>query len=68
MSLKNFHILFIIVSIVFSAGFGLWCLLTEDGASQAGAPVMGAISLAAAAGLMVYVLKIPSMLRTKEAH
>jgi len=65
MSLKHFHIFFIVVSIVFSTAFGLWCLFTDDGASQAGSTVMGAISLAVAAGLVIYVFRIPGKLQEK---
>ena len=48
MSLKHFHILFIAISILLAAGFGLWCFLTERGAAVAGSEVMGAVSLVAA--------------------
>ena len=58
MSLKNFHIFFIIISIIVIAGFGVWCFVTEDGASLTGAAAMGVISLVVAVGLVVYLVKI----------
>jgi hypothetical protein len=61
MSLKIFHIFFILVSLVVTGSFGLWCFLTEDGASLAGAKWMGTISLIVTAALAIYVMKIPSL-------
>jgi hypothetical protein len=63
MSLKHFHIFFIVASIALTAGFGLWCFLTEDGAALAGSKWMGSISLVAAVALVVYILRIPAKLR-----
>jgi hypothetical protein len=65
MSLKNFHIFFIVVSIVFSAGFGIWCLFSQDGASRAGARVMGTASLIAAVGLVMYLFRLVKKLQEK---
>ena len=56
MSLKNFHIIFILVCLVLSAGFGFWCLGTEPGKSVEGSLFMGIASIAAAAGLVIYGL------------
>jgi hypothetical protein len=63
MSLKHFHIFFIAASIVLTAGFGLWCFLTEDGTGLAGSKWMGSVSLIATVALVVYVLRIPAKLR-----
>ena len=57
MSLKNFHILFIMLSIVTSLGFGFWCLGTEAGASVSGSTAMGVVSLVAAVALVIYGVK-----------
>ena len=54
MSLRGFHIFFIVISIALAVGFGLWCFSAEKAASVAGAEVMGVISLIAAGILVVY--------------
>ncbi len=57
MSLKHFHIFFIMISVVMAAGFGFWCFLTDVGSAVAGSTVMGAVSLVAAVGLVIYGIK-----------
>ena len=47
MSLKWFHLVFITLSVLISIGFGVWGLFNEY-------PVLGALSLVASAGLVVY--------------
>ena len=47
MSLKWFHIVFIALSMLVSLGFGLWGLFNQQ-------VVLGALSLAASAGLVIY--------------
>jgi hypothetical protein len=47
MSLKWFHIVFITLSVLVSLGFGVWGLFNHQVA-------LGAASLAASAGLVVY--------------
>jgi hypothetical protein len=47
MSLKWFHIVFISLSVVLSVWFGVWGLFNDQ-------VVLGAISLGASAGLVVY--------------
>jgi hypothetical protein len=47
LSLKSFHLFFIALSIVLSAGFGMWGLLNHY-------VVLGALSLVFAALLVVY--------------
>ena len=56
MDLKNFHILFIIASVVVALGFGLWCFFTEAGTATAGSTVMGTISVIVAAALVIYAV------------
>lgn len=57
MSLKNFHLLFIILAVIITAGFGLWCFFTEAGSKVTGSWAMGLVSLAAAVGLVIYGVK-----------
>ena len=54
MGLRTFHIFFIVVSTLMSAGFGLWCFLSEGGRQLRGSWAMGGISLAAAVALVIY--------------
>ncbi len=55
MSLKNFHIAFITVSVLFFGGLGAWCLLV-DGLPQ-GLRAMGWISLLCGVAMLVYGLR-----------
>lgn len=57
MSLKNFHLFFIMISIVAAAGFGLWCFLTEAGRRTTGSTLMGTLSFVLAAGLVIYAFR-----------
>ncbi len=57
MSLKNFHILFIMIAIITTAGFGFWCFFTEAGKGAPGSTVMGVISLVSAVALVIYGVK-----------
>ena len=57
MGLRSFHILFIVMATLLSAGFGLWCFLSDAGRELSGSTAMGAISLLAAVGLVVYGIK-----------
>ena len=55
MSLKAFHLVFIIASSVLAFGFGIWLLkgyFSPDG--RTGDLVFGLVSLAAGGGLIVY--------------
>ncbi|MBI2928803.1 MAG: hypothetical protein HYY24_24330 [Verrucomicrobia bacterium] len=55
MSLKFFHILFIILSIVLAFGFGIWSMMQYfDGAGGALYLVLGLGSLAAGVALVFY--------------
>ena len=56
MSLKWFHIVFISLSVVLSLWFGIWGLVNDQ-------IVLGIISLAASAGLVVYGNYVLSKLR-----
>lgn len=52
MSLKNFHIAFVIITVLFFGGLGAWCLLV-DGLPR-GIQVMGWLSLACGVGMLIY--------------
>jgi len=52
MSLKAFHLVFIILSILFSFVFGIWGVLNGGTAEL----VMGILSLAGTAGMSVYLV------------
>jgi len=54
MSLKAFHIVFIICSILFTFGFGLWGLQSWRNDGGAGDLTLGILSLVAGIGLLVY--------------
>ena len=49
MSLKAFHIVFIVMSVAITAGFGVWALTTDPGY-----PGWGIACLVAAGALVVY--------------
>lgn len=54
MSLKNFHILFITVSVLLSVSFGIWALYTNSQEPGKAYLLMGVLSLILAAVLLVY--------------
>ncbi|MCB1126825.1 MAG: hypothetical protein KDM81_10035 [Verrucomicrobiae bacterium] len=63
MSLKAFHLLFIVVSILLALGFGVWELATyRDGGATVDL-VMGSASLVAAVGLGFYLRAVLKKLK-----
>jgi O-antigen ligase len=56
MSLKGFHILFIIFAFLCSAGFWAWVAVDAERASELGVTAMGNLSGSLAAVLLVYGL------------
>ena len=64
MSLKAFHVFFILVSIVLCFGFGLWCLEAWqfEGLSKLYA-VQGVASFVAGFGLMFYLRSVLQKLK-----
>jgi len=50
MSLKAFHVLFVTVATLLTLGFGVWSLRVRE----AGYLSLGVISMAVAAGLVIY--------------
>lgn len=59
MSLKSFHIFFVIVSTLFTLGFGIWSLDTYFKGAVDGTPlILGISSLAIGAILIIYGIKV----------
>lgn len=54
MSLKAFHILFVIICVAFTVGFGFWAIREYQRAGELATLLMGIGSFAAALGLLVY--------------
>lgn len=54
MSLKAFHILFIVLSVAVTLAFGIWALRESAASGQTAIRTWGFISLAASVGLVVY--------------
>ena len=54
MSLKHFHIVFIVLAVLCSLGFGAWALLSEVGSASGVIRLTGWSSLVLGAGLAVY--------------
>ena len=50
MSLKAFHILFIVLSVLVTLGFGIWSLRS----TTYGSPTIGILSLVASVALVIY--------------
>ena len=55
MSLKAFHLVFIILSILFTLMFGVWGVVNHGSSGKTGELVLGVISLAGTVGLSVYL-------------
>ncbi len=55
MSLKHFHLAFIVLSVVITIGFGLWAVLVQG--LPAGFDTMGWISLAGGVALAIYGIR-----------
>ena len=54
MSLKTFHIAFVTVSTLLSAGFGLWCIVRFSAQGALPYAAAGVMSFAGAGGLVYY--------------
>ena len=54
MGLRTFHFFFILIAVIASVGFGLWCFLTEDGRELSGSSIWGAVSIVVGVGLVFY--------------
>ena len=55
MSLKAFHLIFIIISILFTLMFEVWGLVNHGSSGKSPELVMGLISLMGTVGLSVYL-------------
>ena len=56
MSLRGFHILFLVLALLCSAGFWAWTVLMPEVALENNAVVVGNFSGSLALGLLVYTL------------
>jgi hypothetical protein len=54
MSLQNFHVFFITLSVLLCIVFGAWCIQTYRAEGDAGTLAMGTLSFVAAVGLVGY--------------
>lgn len=54
MSLKTFHIVFVTLSTILAAGFGIWAIRDYQAHGETGSMVTGVASLIGAVGLIVY--------------
>lgn len=54
MSLKAFHIIFVVISTILAVGFGIWAIMKYKQDSDTSALVVGIVSLAIAVSLIIY--------------
>ena len=54
MSLKHFHIVFIVLAVLCCLGFGIWALVSDAGVASNSIRITGWLSLVIGAGLVVY--------------
>ena len=55
MSLKAFHLVFIILSILFTLMFGIWGVVNHGSSGKTAELVMGILSLSGTGGLAIYL-------------
>lgn len=63
MSLKWFHLLFIAVSTLLALGFAVWAVVSYAEAGDTTLLILGVLSFAGAAGLVVYGVKVRKKLK-----
>ena len=63
MSLKAFHIAFVILSVITTLGFGIWALREYTRLHASGALVMGLVSLVVSVALVIYGIKFMQKLK-----
>ncbi len=63
MSLKAFHIFFIVVSIVFALGFGVWGIRAHAAGQDGAIRALSIVSLVGGLGLIVYLVLFIRKLR-----
>ena len=54
MSLKAFHVFFVLLSVAINVFFGVWTLAFQPESANPISPLWGYVALIAAAGLIVY--------------
>lgn len=54
MSLKTFHIIFVVLSTLLAGGFGLWAIRDYQRHGEIGSLILGVLSLLAGVGLVAY--------------
>ncbi|HEY4643464.1 MAG TPA: hypothetical protein VIH68_01960 [Bacteroidota bacterium] len=64
MSLKHFHIVFIILSILLAFGFGIWSVNSYGKSQDSTDLTLGIISLAVGVGLIFYGRMVYKKLKT----
>ena len=57
MSLRAFHVLFVVASILLSIGFGVWCLNSPLARGNQLYLAIGILSFVISVGLMIYAVK-----------
>ena len=55
MSLKAFHLVFIVLSIVFTLAFGIWAIVNFSSSEKISELILGVISLLGSLGMSVYL-------------
>lgn len=55
MSLKAFHLVFIVLSILFSMAFGIWAVVNYSASDKIAELILGIISLLGTLGMSVYL-------------
>ena len=63
MSLKSFHIFFIVVAILFLLGFGIWFFMARPSPHEALNVFGGLLSFSIGGGLILYAVRIRRKLR-----
>ena len=63
MSLKAFHVVFIVCSILLAVGFGIWEIVSYSRTASTSQLIMGLVSFAVAAALVVYGIRFVRKLR-----
>lgn len=66
MSLRFFHLFFIVVSIVVAIGFGIWSLRAHSAGLDGAYLALGVMSLVAGVALVIYLFLIVKKLRRPE--
>jgi hypothetical protein len=54
MSLKAFHVVFVVIAALLCLGFGVWCLTSDDARGQTGYLWAGILSFATVVALAVF--------------